>query len=121
MKHITTEKEYNEALTQVNELMKKGEDHITESEAKTVVAMAKAIQDYEKIHYPFPMPKNLVEMVELKMLEKKINRTTLAQMLNIGTAKLSQILNRKRKPDVQFLKAIHEKLGLDGNFILKNV
>ena len=83
--------------------------------------MAAAIQDYEKSHYPFPMPKTLVEMVELKIFEKKINKVTLAKTLGIGTPKLSQILNGKRPPDVSFLKAIHEKLGIDGNFILETV
>lgn len=31
------------------------------------------------------------------------------------------ILNGKREPDVHFLKAIHEKLGIEGNFILEHV
>ena len=42
-------------------------------------------------------------------------------MLGVGAPKLSQILNNKREPDVPFLKAIHEKLGVDGNFILEKV
>jgi transcriptional regulator with XRE-family HTH domain len=60
-------------------------------------------------------------MVELKMYEKKLNRINLAKLLGIGAPKLSQILNNKREPDVTFLKALHEKLGLDGNFILDRV
>ena len=101
--------------------MQKGEKIITEKEARKISAMAIAIQNYEKIHYPFPMPKTLVEMVELEIFEKKINKVTLAKTLGIGTPKLSQILNGKRPQDVSFLKAIHEKLGIDGNFILDAV
>ena len=86
-----------------------------------LTSMAAAIQDYEKVHYPFPMPKTLVEMVELKIFEKKINKVTLAKTLGIGTPKLSQILNGKRPPDISFLKAVHKKLGIDGNFILEAV
>jgi HTH-type transcriptional regulator/antitoxin HigA len=37
------------------------------------------------------------------------------------TTKISQILNGKRQPDVSFLKAAHEKLGLDGNLLLERV
>ena len=118
MKKITTEKAYKKALTEVYKLMKKGENKITDKEAGTIAAMAKAIQNYEKIYYPFPMPKTLNEMVELKIFEKKINRVALAKTLGIGTPKLSQILNGKRQPDVTFLKAVHEKLDIDGNFIL---
>ena len=69
----------------------------------------------------FPVPKTITEMVELKMFEKKLNRGSLAKILGIGAPKLSQILNNKREPDVTFLKAIHNKLGVDGNFILEAV
>jgi antitoxin component HigA of HigAB toxin-antitoxin module len=121
MKKITTEKAYKKALTDVNKLMKKGEDNITDKDEINITSIANAIQDYEKIYYPFPMPKTITEMIELKMFEKKINRVGLAKMLKIDAPKLSQILNKKREPDVSFLKAIHEKLGVDGNFILEKV
>jgi HTH-type transcriptional regulator/antitoxin HigA len=121
MKNITTEKGYKKALADVYKLMSKGENNITDKEAAIITEMANAIQVYEKVHYPFPMPKTLNEMVELKLFEKKLNRVTLAKTLGIGTPKLSQILNGKRPPDVHFLKAVHEKLGIDGNFILEAV
>lgn len=121
MGKIANEIEYNKALEAVHLLMNKGEDNITANEAETITAMAKEIQVYEKVHYPFPMPKTIADMVELKMFEKKINRVGLAAMLGIDTPKLSQIMNGKRKPDVGFLKAVHEKLGIDGNFILESV
>ena len=121
MKKITTEKAYDKALSEVYELMKKGENNLTEKDADSITAMASAIQDYEKVHYPFPMPKTIGEIIELKMFEKKLNRVSLAKILGIGAPKLSQILNNKREPDVPFLKAIHEKLGVDGNFILERV
>lgn len=121
MKKITSEKIYKKALADVNDLMKKGENNITEKEADKISIMANTIQDYEREHYPFPMPKTIHEMIELKMFEKKINRVKLSKMLGIDQPKLSQILNKKREPDVSFLKAIHEKLGVDGNFILEKV
>ncbi|TAN12368.1 MAG: helix-turn-helix domain-containing protein [Chitinophagaceae bacterium] len=121
MKKITTEKAYIKALNDVNRLMSKGEENLTNKDAKDITLTAKAIQEYEKIHYPFPTPKTITEMIELKMFEKKLNRVTLSKKLGIGNPKLSQILNGKREPDVKFLKAIHKTLGVDGNFILENV
>lgn len=64
MKIITTEKAYSKALSEVHELMKKGENNLTEKDAGSIAAMASAIQDYEKIHYP--MPKTIGEIIELK-------------------------------------------------------
>lgn len=118
---IGSEKAYSKALAEVYALMKKGEKNLSDKDADTIAAMANAIQAYEKVHYPFPMPKTITEIVELKMFEKKLNRVSLAKVLGIGAPKLSQILNHKREPDVRFLKAIHEKLGVDGNFILTKV
>jgi|SRR5665213_3149877 len=121
MKKINAETAYNKALDEVYTLMQKGEENISDMDAENISAMAKAIQEYEKIHHPFPLPKTLNEVVELKMFEKKLNRVKLAKKLGIAAPKLSQILNNKREPDVPFLKALHEKLGVDGNFILEKV
>lgn len=121
MKKITTEAGYDKALKEVYALMSKGEENLTDKDAKDITTKAKAIQEYEKIHHPFPIPKTITEMVELKMFEKKLNRITLSKKLGIANSKVSQILNGKRPPDVKFLKAVHEKLGVDGNFILERV
>ena len=116
-----TETTYNTAMDEILRLRNKGEANLTKSEKERLRSMAEAAQTYEATHYPFPMPKTIGEIVELKMFEKKLNRVSLAKLLDIGAPKLSQILNNKREPDVSFLKALHEKLGIDGNFILERV
>lgn len=121
MKTIKNEREYNKALSDVYTLMRKGEDNLTDTEGETIEALAMIIQDYEAIHYPFPAPKTITEMVELKMFERRINQTELSKLIGIGLSKVNQILKGKRPPDVPFLKAVHEKLGIDGNFILERV
>ena len=59
MKKITTEKAYDKALSEVYELIKKGENNLTEKDDDSITAMASAIQDFEKVHYPFPVPKTM--------------------------------------------------------------
>lgn len=68
-----------------------------------------------------PLPLTINALVQQKVTEMDITQKQLAEMFNMGTAKISQILNGKREPDVPFLKAVHEKLGIDGNFILETV
>lgn len=101
--------------------MKKGEESLTQTEVSKISNMAIAIQQYERVYYPFPAPKTIHEVVAYKMTEKKLNRVKLAELFGMGTAKISQILNGKRQPDVAFLKAVHEKLGVDGNFLLERL
>lgn len=75
-------------------------------------------QKYEKSVYTIPAPKTLEGMIELRMYELKLTQSKLAKMLGVTDAKLSQILNGKRKPDVALLKAVHEKLKVDAAFLL---
>jgi antitoxin component HigA of HigAB toxin-antitoxin module len=119
---IKNNKEYKEALHKIYQLMNKGEGNITDAEAEQVKQMANDIEYYEDhILKIMPLPVTVASIVREKVDEMNITQAQLAEMLNIRTAKLSQILNGKRKPDVPFLKAIHKKLNLDGNFILESV
>lgn len=67
-----------------------------------------------------PLPTTIPEVVQYKIKEMNLNQAKLAELLGLGTAKLSQILNGKREPDVVFLKAVHSKLGISGDFLLEN-
>jgi HTH-type transcriptional regulator / antitoxin HigA len=53
------------------------------------------------------------------MYERRLKQKELARLLGIGEPKLSQIMSRKRKADVAFLKAAHQHLGIDGNTLLE--
>jgi len=113
---------YKKAVHEVYVLMSKGEAKITHAEAKKIEQLAKAIEDYEdNVLKIMPLKVTVSSIVQEKIEELNITQSKLAEMLDMGVAKLNQILNRKRKPDVPFLKAIHEKLGVDGNLILENV
>lgn len=116
---ISNEKDYNDAFRKIDALIA---DNFEDSDTgrKDFLEVAKAIQEYEKKYYPVPKPETVIEMVELKMYERKITQKQLSALLEITTDKLSQILNGKREPDVPFLKAVYLKLGVDPGFLLKN-
>jgi HTH-type transcriptional regulator/antitoxin HigA len=116
---IESEKQYNATMKRIDALMKKGEKKLTDQEAEQLRLLALAAQTYEKSIYTIPAPKTLEGLIELKMYEKKLKQKELAKLLGIGEPKLSQIMSRKRKPDVAFLKAAHRLLGIDGNVLLE--
>lgn len=116
---IKTEREYNATMKKIDALMKKGEDNLTNKEAEELRGLALAAQAYEKSIYTIPVPKTLEGLIELKMYEHKLKQKELAKLLGIGEPKLSQIMSKKRKPDIAFLKAAHEHLGIDGNVLLQ--
>jgi HTH-type transcriptional regulator / antitoxin HigA len=116
---IENEKEYNATMKKIDALMKKGEKNLTDKEAKEIRTLALAAQAYEKSIYTIPAPKTFEGLIELKMYERRLKQKELAKLLGIGEPKLSQIMSRKRKPDLAFLKAAHEHLGIDGNILLE--
>ncbi|MCU7551326.1 helix-turn-helix domain-containing protein [Chitinophagaceae bacterium LB-8] len=116
---IETEKEYNALMKKIDALMKKGEINLTDKEAEELRTFALAAQAYEKNMYSIPAPKTLEGLIELKMYEQKLKQKELAKLLGVTEPKLSQILSRKRRPDVDFLKAAHDRLGIDGNILLE--
>lgn len=118
---IETEKDYNATMKKIDALMKKGENNLTDKEAEDLRILALAAQAYEKSIYTIPAPKTLEGLIELKMYERRLKQKELARLLGIGEPKLSQIMSKKRKPDVAFLKAAHKFLGIDGNVLLEYV
>jgi HTH-type transcriptional regulator/antitoxin HigA len=121
MKKIQTDIQHKAALKKVDALMKKGEKNVTPEESAKIRALALEIQAYEKERYYVNPPKTLEGIIELRMYEMRLNQASLARKLGVSTAKLSLILNKKQRPDVMFLKAIHMKLKIDANFILRHV
>ena len=116
---ISTEKDYKQAFTQLDELIgRMGTDPEQQKEAR---AVAEAIQAYEQAHVPFPKPTTLIGMIELKMYERRLKQKDLALLLNVETSRISELLNGKRKLTLDLAKQLHEKLDIDGNFILEAV
>jgi len=115
---IENEKDYNATMKKIDALMKKGEANLTDKQAEELRVLALAAQVYEKNIYTIPAPKTLEGLIELKMYERKLKQKELATLLGVGEPKLSQIMSKKRRPDVAFLKAAHKLLGIDGNVLL---
>jgi len=81
--------------------------------------LAEAIQAYERAFVPFPKPTTLTGMIELRMYEMKLKQKDLANLLGVEASRVSELLTGKRKVSLEIAKRLHEKLGIDGNFILE--
>lgn len=94
-------------------------DEKESDELHQLTLLAEAYED--NVLNIMPLKVTISAVVQQRISEMNITQTKLAEMFGMGSAKISQILNGKREPDVPFLKAVHEKLGIDGNFILDRV
>ncbi|WP_210420780.1 helix-turn-helix transcriptional regulator [Chitinophaga sp. XS-30] len=108
-------------MHQIDRLMKKGESNLTNADIKELQKFIDAVKKFEDEHYSLPKPQTLLGMLELKMFEMKMNQKEMAVFLGIAASKFSQILNKKRNPDIEFLKIIYIKLKIDPKFILDHI
>lgn len=115
---IETAKKYNATMKRIDSLMRKGEG-MSDKDATELRSLALSAQSYEKTIYEIPTPKTIQGILEFEMYKRRLKQKDLAKLLNVGEAKLSQILSSKRDPDIAVLKAANEKLGIDGNILLK--
>ena len=126
MEKTINKKEFKEAEKNMNALLelatqKGGFEQLSYIEKAALDRYTKIVNNYEKANYTIPLPETLQGLLELKMYENKLKQKDLAKMLHITDTKLSEIMNEKRKPNVSFLKAIHQVFGIDGNLLLKMV
>ena len=124
---IRTQKQYEQVMNLIEVYLQKvteggGFSSLSKKDADALQHLSLLAEQYEDDEMKLmPMPVTLTDVVEQKRKELKLNQAQLAEMLGIGTPKLSQILNGKREPDIVFIKAIYQKLKIDPKFILEHV
>ena len=123
---IRNEAQYNNVVALIEKFIEKATDNggfnfLTETEKEELNHLSLLAEQYEdNVLKIMPLPVTINSVVQHKIKEMNLTQAKLAEMLGLGTSKLSQILNGKREPDVTFLKAIHNKLGISGDFLLEN-
>lgn len=120
---INSKKAYHETMLAIYKMMDKGESNLSTTELKKLAAMSVAAEKYEDEVLglkPKKEPETILEVIELKMFENKLTQTKLATEIGIGQSKVSEILARKRKPDLSFLKGVHKVLKIDAKFLLEH-
>ncbi len=68
---------------------------------------------------PIRQPQTLVEMIELKMYERKLKQKELAALLEISPTRLSEVMQGKRKVNIDLAKRLYKILKISPEFILE--
>lgn len=128
---ITDRKMYDAAMKYLNEVVDYAtrNGYFADPEADNEYTrefgrVAGMTADYESIYMdlrPLKVKNPLIVSIEKEMRKNALNQRQAAELLEVKENTLSQILNGKRKPDVPFLKAVHEVLNVDGNLLLEKV
>ncbi len=120
MKTIKTKKDYHTAMSEMEIYLQKGFSNLTKKENERLQELTDMVEKYEAVHYSLPIqPKNINEMIELKMFERKLKQKDLAKILGISDTRISEVLRGKRKVNIDLAKKLHTKLGIDASFLLQ--
>lgn len=68
---------------------------------------------------PIRQPQTLTEMIQLKMYERKLKQKDLAALLGISATRLSEVMQGKRKVNMDLAKRLYTALNIDPRFILE--
>lgn len=123
---IRNESQYNQIMQLIEGFIKKATDAggfsaLSDSESDELHQLSLLAEQYEdNVLKLMPLPLSINALVLHKITELNITQAKMADLLGLGTSKLSQILSGKREPDVPFLKAVHRQLGISGDFLLEN-
>jgi HTH-type transcriptional regulator/antitoxin HigA len=116
---ITTNSQYHEALAKIETFIEKGFNNLTKKETEDLKDISSAVEMFEKKKYPMPVYITIPEVLEDYMHENKINKAQLSKILEVPNSTVSEIISGKKRINLSIAKKLHQKLNIDGNFILE--
>mgnify|MGYP002626193343 CR=1 FL=1 len=75
------------------------------------------VVEYEAIHYPLESP-SFIDIIKLRMYEWGLTQKKVAEMLNISTSKMSEIMNGKNEPSLTLGRTMCQKLDISPEIML---
>ena len=123
---ITNDSEHEVIASKIEGLLKKSSSNggfsaLSEEETLLLKNLSLLVEEYEdnQLHLmPIKAPKTLIEMIRFKMYEMNIKQKQLAKLLEMSEARISELLNGKRKLNLEIAKKLHCKLNIDAKFLL---
>ena len=112
-------KEYKDANSRMEELLAVLTDKgkLGKKQQLELDRISEAISSYEEEHYSF-RPETLIEMIELRMFQRKLKQKDLAKLLGTTPSRISEILNGKRDLTMDLARELYKKLNVDPKLIL---
>ena len=116
LKPIKTEKEYDNALAHIYELM---QTNIVEGSAISdeLEILSLLIKEYELVHYPISYP-NPIEAIKFRMEQMNLSEKELSDLLGTRSRK-SEVLSGKRKLSLSMIRKLTDVLHIPANVLIQ--
>lgn len=112
---IKTKKDYNEALTRIEQLMDAKRNTL---DADELDILATLVEAYEERHFPIESP-DPIAAIEHCMEALGFTRKDLEPILG-SKSRVSEVLNKKRKLSMDMVRNLNEKMGIPAQALIKD-
>jgi len=116
IKVIKTEKDYEEALKLVEDLMSRDPDPISD-EGEQLGLLSTLIQDYEAKAFPVHLP-NPIDAIKYRMEQAGLSPGDLIPYLG-SRSRVSEILSGKRQLTLEMVRALESGLGIPAKVLIR--
>lgn len=122
---IKSEKEYNDYRAKMEIIIAKGTklgdmELLSEEDKQEFIQLSRAMAEYEAAYHPLPgkVSTLLTETIREKMEEKGVNQKQAAKLLGISESRVSDLLNGRRKLNLNIAKRLRDNFGIPADLIL---
>ena len=114
MKPIKTSKDYKQGLARLESIFdaKPGTPEGDDLEVLGIL-----IANYEEEHFPIGFP-DPIEALKFRMEQMGYNQSDLADVVGLKS-RASEILNRKRKLNLDMIRKLHDALGIPTSVLIQ--
>ena len=120
MAQIKTEKEYEAAMSRIEELLPlTWGDNVPEDSPENIELslLSDLVAEYEDAHYPVAAP-SLIEVLKLRMYEMGLSQKHAAELLGISSPRMSEIMHGKTEPSLSLARTMCLKMNISPEMIL---
>ncbi len=116
IKPIKTDKDYSEALQEVEKLMMDATPDSPEGDRLEILVTL--IESFEEKHYQIPPP-DPVEAILHQMESQGLSRRDLEPLLG-SRARVSEVLNKKRSLSLNMIRKLQKGLGISAEILIRS-
>lgn len=113
IKPIKTEKDYLEALKQIDKLRKAKPNTPGGDKLEVLVTLVEA---YEHKHYPIPPP-DPIEAIKFRMEQMGLTQSDLAEAMG-GKNRVSEVLKGKRNLTLKMVQELHKQFNIPAKSLI---
>ncbi len=115
LKPIKSEKDYRDALKRLEVIF---DAPIDTKEGDEAEILSMLIENFENEHYPIEAP-DPIEAIKIRMKELNLRQKDLVGVIG-GKSRVSEILNRKKRLNVDMIRELERILQISASVLVNN-